>query len=86
MFRLRVLPLLSVVVFASCIEPDSALRVDVVVKSVDGARVRADCLRVQVLDSENAVLDQSGFTRPADDTAGVAIRRGDRFPQSVRLR
>lgn len=86
MLRLRVLPLLSVVVFASCVEPDSALRVDIAVKDVGGVRVRADCLRMQVLDDKNVVLGQSVFARPADDTAVVAIRRGKEFPQSVGLR
>lgn len=86
MLRLRVLPLLSVVVFASCVEPDSALRVDVVVKDVGGVRVRADCLRIQVLDEKNAVLGQSVFARPQDDTAVIAIRRGKEFPRDVGLR
>lgn len=85
MLRLRLIGLLSSVVFASCVEPDSALRVDVKVLPDQSRRVRADCLRLQVLDEAGGELGSVVVPRPADDVAVFAVRRG-RFPRTVGVR
>ncbi len=85
MFRLRLLTALSLGFFVSCAPPDTALRVNIEVKGQGTAMVRADCLRIAVLDSAGAELKSLVIGRPADDTAVVAVRRGSDLPATIGL-
>ena len=67
MQRLRLLTFTSLAVLSSCAPPDSALRVNVTVRTAGTTRVRADCIRLTI-SSETQELKSLTIKRPADDT------------------
>ena len=82
--RLRVLLGLAVGALMSCGQPDSALRVRVTVRSQGGATVRADYLRLAVLD-DSQELKAVTFSRDNSDEALVGVRRGKSHVSTIKL-
>jgi hypothetical protein len=81
MMRLRVL-FLAFGVLASCgREPERALKVTV---TITDRRVRADCIKLAVLDS-SAELKSVVISRPMDDQLVFGVRQGSDLPRAVRL-
>ena len=86
MNRFRLLTLTSLCVLASCNPPDTALRVSVTVRAQGTNKVRADCLKLSVLDgSTGAELKSLVIKRPTDDTALFGVRKGSDLPQAVKF-
>ncbi len=84
MQRLRLLTLASFGVLSACSPPDSALRVKVTVRTAGATRVRADCLKLTLLDGTTE-LKSLVIKRPADDTSVFGVRRGSDLPQTLKL-
>lgn len=84
MRRLHWLTLASLGVLAACRQPDSALRVDVTIKSSGAARVRADCVKLAVLVNGEQVKSLI-VARPMDDSLVLGVVKTSDLPQTVSL-
>ncbi len=73
-----------VLALTACEAPVPGLRVDILVE----AEVKADRLRLDVFRDQAGAefLESASFERPADNTAVVAVRKGETWPQRIFLR
>ncbi|MFT3711999.1 MAG: hypothetical protein QM817_30525 [Archangium sp.] len=76
--------LAALAALSGCKPPDAALKVTVTLKSQGTTKVRADCIKLAVL--QDAVEKKYKIVkRPADDTLVFGVLRGEDLPASVNL-
>lgn len=82
--RLRWLTLASLGVFAACRPPDAALKVTVTLKAQGTNKVRADCVKLAVLEGD--VEKKSVVIRKqADEVMVFGVLRGTDLPKNINL-